>query len=109
VKPGSISSKWGNFFGGEPYFLIDAKLFPGSSGSLVISKPTNFRIENGKLTIFKEKQFVFLGIYSGEPLLEHQPIVDTDDLTVVRKIGVNAGIVWYGSLVDEIIKVGTAP
>ena len=62
-----------------------------------------------ELAIFKEKQFVFLGIYSGEPLLEHQPVVDTDDLTVVRKIGVNAGIVWYGSLVDEIIKMGTAP
>jgi hypothetical protein len=44
VKSGNISSKWGNRFGGEPYFLIDARLFTGSSGSLVISKPTNFRI-----------------------------------------------------------------
>ena len=27
-------------FDGKPIFLIDAKLFPGSSGSIVITKPT---------------------------------------------------------------------
>ena len=48
VKSGIIASKWQGMLNGKPYFLIDAKLFPGSSGSIVISKPIGTVIENGK-------------------------------------------------------------
>jgi hypothetical protein len=102
VKSGIIASKWGAPFGGDPYFLIDAKLFPGSSGSIVLTKPTNMVLEDGNIFHNKEKQFAFLGIYSGEPFLEHQPI-EFDDVTILRKSGFNLGIVWYSDLVEEII------
>jgi hypothetical protein len=105
VKSGIIASKWGTLFNGNPYFLIDAKLFPGSSGSIVVSKPRDFAIVNGKIMIAKEKQFAFLGIYSGEPYRQESP-VDLDDITIVRKSSYNLGIVWYGTLVDEIVKNG---
>ena len=47
VKSGIIASRWKTGFKGKPYFLIDAKLFPGSSGSVVITKPADFVIRNG--------------------------------------------------------------
>ena len=37
VKAGIIASKWGAPFRGNPHFLVDAKLFEGSSGSVVVS------------------------------------------------------------------------
>lgn len=107
VKSGIIASRWGANFQGHPYFLIDAKLFPGSSGSIVISKPTDVVVENGKFFHAKEKQFAFLGIFSGEPYQTHNPI-EFDDLTIIRKTGFNVGIVWYGHLVDEILASGVS-
>ncbi len=105
VKSGIIASRWGAPFKGRPYFLIDAKLFPGSSGSIVVSKPQEITIADGKIMYAKEKQFAFLGIYSGEPFLQENPI-DLDDMTIIRKKGFDLGIVWYGYLIDEIITNG---
>ena len=105
AKAGIIATRWGSAFDGKPYFLIDAKLFPGSSGSIVISKPTDVVVEKGQIFHSQEKQFAFLGIYSGEPYQQHQPI-EFDDLTLIRKSGFNLGIVWYANLVEEIIHHG---
>jgi hypothetical protein len=105
VKSGIISTRWGAAFNGNPYFLIDSKLFPGSSGSIVVSMPKYMAFVDGKIMHAKEKQFAFLGIFSGEPYRQEAPI-DLDDMTIVRKSSYNLGIVWYGTLVDEIIKDG---
>ncbi len=105
VKSGIIASRWGASFNGNPYFLIDAKLFPGSSGSVVISKPSSIAYEGGQIFYNKEKQFAFLGVFSGEPYQEHQPI-ELDDLTIIRKSGYNVGVVWYSYLIEEIIQGG---
>ncbi len=107
VKSGIIASRWGAPFQGKPCFLIDAKLFPGSSGSIVVSKPQQIAIVDGQLVYAKEKQFAFLGIFSGEPYRQEEPL-DFDDVTVIRKSGFNVGIVWYGHLVDELIGEGVA-
>ena len=68
VKSGIIASKWSSPFNGLPCFLVDAKLFPGSSGSLVISRPVDHVIEKGNIYRPSEggKRFAFLGVYSGE-------------------------------------------
>jgi S1-C subfamily serine protease len=105
VKSGIIASGWGLRFGGEPIFLIDAKLFPGSSGSLVVSRPTNTVVINGQTFTNENKQFAFLGIYSGEPFMQSTPI-ELEDITIIRKQGYNIGIVWYAYLVEEIIHSG---
>jgi len=105
VKSGIIASGWGLKFDNKPYFLIDAKLFPGSSGSLVISKPTNIALINGQLSYSREKQYAFLGIFSGAPFYQEDPI-DLDDITIIRKLGFDIGVVWYGHLIEEIIKNG---
>ena len=103
VKSGIVSSRWGLHFNGKPYFLIDAKLFPGSSGSIVISRPTNIVFDKGDLYQNENKQFAFLGIFSGEPIRTSNP-VELGDITITKKSGYNLGIVWYGWLIEDIIK-----
>ena len=100
VKSGIIASRWRAGFQGKPYFLIDAKLFPGSSGSVVISKPTDLVVKEGKIMLATEKQFAFLGIFSGEPRFQEAPVT-VGDLTITQKSGFDLGIVWYAELVEE--------
>ena len=107
VKSGIIASRWKTGFKGNPYFLIDAKLFPGSSGSVVITKPADFIIKNGEVLTSAEKHFGFLGIFSGEPRLQEQPVT-IGDLTVTQNSGFDLGIVWYAELVEEIIDHGVS-
>ena len=107
VKSGIIASRWKTGFKGKPYFLIDAKLFPGSSGSVVITKPADFVIRNGQIFTSTEKHFAFLGIYSGEPRLQEQPVT-IGDLTVTQSSGFDLGIVWYAELVEQIIDDGVS-
>ena len=107
VKTGSIASRWGFGYNGNPYFLIDAKLFPGSSGSIVISKPANFMVDtSGTLFSSKSKQYIFLGIYSGEPHLMPTETFDTGDLIIQKKRKYDVGIVWYSSLIPELVEKG---
>ncbi len=94
VKSGIVSSGWGLYFDGQPYFLIDAKLFPGSSGSIVFSKPTNTTVVNGKMMYSRDKQFAFLGIYSS----------DRQDPNGMYDY--NIGKVWYAHLIEDIIRNG---
>jgi len=105
VKSGIIASRWNANFNGQPYFLIDAKLFPGSSGSLVISKPHYFFASGEDVIASDNKEFAFLGIFSGEPIQEHEP-VDLEDITIIRRSGYNVGVVWYGQLVSATIASG---
>ena len=105
VKSGIIASRWGAHFGGKPYFLIDAKLFPGSSGSIVISKPTNLVVKDGQILHAKEKQFSFLGVFSGEPYRRERP-VELDDMVIIQKSGYNVGVVWYAHPIEETVNDG---
>jgi hypothetical protein len=106
VKAGIIASRWHAPFQGQPAFAIDAKLLPGSSGSLVISKPMNYVVKGGKAFVSNEKQFCFLGIFSGEPYELSKTPVETDEGIVFKKEFFNLGLVWYYSLIPEIIRDG---
>lgn len=99
VKRGIIASEWGANFEGEPFFLIDAKLFPGSSGSAVMTKPADHMIVDGNQYESKSgKQSVLLGVYSGEPYLGDETSPEYVDV----------GIVWYSKNISEIIASKTA-
>ena len=90
VKSGIVASKWGAEFRGAPCFLIDAKLFPGSSGSVVISKPIDVVVENGQLFVIKdgEKAFALLGIFSG----------------AFEDLDYGFGIAWYAETIGELLR-----
>ena len=105
VKSGIIASRWGRGFDGQPCFLIDAKLFPGSSGSVVLSKPNDLMVKDGKMMYAKEKQFSFLGVFSGEPGIQEEP-VEVGDPTIRRKSDFNLGIVWHAELIEDVLNDG---
>lgn len=105
VKSGIVASAWNYPFNGKPLFLIDAQLFPGSSGGLVISKPTNIAMIDGNLSHNKTKQFVLLGVYSGEPIYQSRPI-EYDGITIIKRESYGLGHVWYSYLIPEIIEAG---
>lgn len=104
VKSGIISSGWGLNFKNQKLFEVDIQLYPGSSGGLVISKPKNIIFQNGTLYQSKAKQFVFLGIYSGEYIIYKQ--IPQDGKLVVKECKLGLGNVWYSDIVDVIIKNG---
>ena len=101
IKSGIIASGWGIDFNGRPTFLIDSKLFPGSSGGLVLSKPVDVAMINGQLMKNEHKQFVFLGVYSGEYSFQEKK----EDGTLHNEY-YGLGNVWYSYLIPEIVNNG---
>lgn len=104
VKSGIVASAWGLNFRGLPMFQIDAQLFPGSSGGLVISKPTNLAFINGELKYNTTKQFVLLGVYSGEYKWHEEIEIAETKYKMGNSYGL--GNVWYSNLIPQIIDTG---
>ena len=104
VKSGIIASAWGLPFNGKALFEIDAQLFPGSSGGLVISKPTNIALIDGHIKFNESKQFVFLGVYSGEYRWEESRDIGGNKVKTLNSYGL--GNVWYSYLIPQIIESG---
>ena len=95
VRAATISSPYPIRFRSYPFFLIDARLHPGTSGSPVILKPTNMlRDKDGNMDIFSSPVTFLLGIHSASIRL---PGVDDID-----PLGLNA--VWFANLIEQIIK-----
>ena len=70
----------------------------------MISKPTNIAFIDGSVKYSKYKQFVFLGIYSGEYLWREKVKIDGKETEVKHSYGL--GNVWYSHLVPQIISEG---
>lgn len=105
IKSGIIASGWNLNFNGDPVFQIDAQLFPGSSGGMVISKPSNISLHDGKVLYHKgSKQFVLLGVYSGE--YTWPDYIDTGFSKIEQQHSYGLGNVWYSYLIPEIINAG---
>ena len=104
VKSGIVASRWRAEFQGDPCFLIDAKLFPGSSGSVVISKPIDITMKDGQLFVVRndEKAFALLGVFSGEPRTQSQPVA-VGDLTITQTLEYGLGVVWYADVIEELL------
>jgi hypothetical protein len=79
-----VASQYGISFRGKPYFLIDANLHPGTSGSPVVSSHHTLFKEDGQ----KEGYRLF-GIFSAEHLVEGEPL--------------GLHVVWYSSLIPGIV------
>ena len=105
VKSGIVASRWGVGFQGDPCFLIDAKLFPGSSGSVVISKPVDMIVKDGRPLVLQneDKAFMLLGVFSGAPITQSEPVT-VGDLTIAQTLEYGLGIVWYADTIEEILQ-----
>ena len=59
---------------------------------------------NGKIAHNPTKQFVLLGVYSGEPVYINR--VEVDDMVIIQNKSFGLGNVWYAHLIPEIIGNG---
>jgi hypothetical protein len=82
----TVASYYGRGFEGDPFFVVDANIHPGISGSPVV-EPYDYHFEfEGKM----HSSGTFYGVFSGE---------FTPD-----GIESGLGIVWYPELVQEIVE-----
>ena len=93
IKTGVLSTPMGLHFDGKDAFLLDFKYYEGSSGSLIISKPTHIGFDKGALQYSADRQYVFLGVYQGESYRNEEEPVRAD-----------LGLGWYYYNVEEAIK-----
>ncbi len=94
LKTGVLNTPIGMHFNGLDAFLLDFKYYPGSSGSLIISKPTRLAYDDaGHLQISTMPQYLFLGVYQGEEVWND---VDAESADL--------GLGWYYYNVEEALK-----
>jgi hypothetical protein len=105
VKSGVVASAWSRDFNGQPRFLIDARLFPGSSGSLVITSPSDIRVDDGKIFASATKEFAVLGIFSAAHFSPREPI-KLPDMTITPRENLELGVVWHARLIEGILNSG---
>ncbi len=85
-----IASPYPQHFSNKPYFLIDANLHNGTSGSPVINSPHNILFKERDRIGFHTQDTILLGIHSAEHLVDKEPL------------GLN--VVWYAELIIDILK-----
>ena len=85
VRKAALSSPYGVPFRGNPFFVIDAELHPGTSGSPVLTKPSTTIVTQKGVGIAASPVSFLLGIHSAsfEPL--------------------KLNIVWYSYLIEEVL------
>lgn len=94
VRNGSIASPYPVPFEGHPYFLVDARLHPGTSGSPVLVKPSNI-LKTMETTYLGDYHLIFLGVNSGSANFGADPS------------GLNS--IWYANEVVEITAASFQP
>jgi hypothetical protein len=88
-RKGMIASSYPIDFEKHPYFLIDSNLHEGTSGSPVLSSPSNILIDSKGISIHTDKS-ILLGILSSEHFVNGEPL------------GLN--IAWYSKVLIDIIE-----
>jgi S1-C subfamily serine protease len=96
VRSAVVASAPGIPFDGQPYFLIDANLHPGTSGSPVLTRPRNDWPTNGGTAV---------AFVTGSPMF----LLGVHSATLSFKLpggSEPAGLaqVWNADLIEEIIK-----
>lgn len=90
-----VASVYGVPFRGDPCFLTDANLHPGTSGSPVITKPKSTWVDSdGNTEIVTGNPYYIVGIHSGTYSVtlsdgSHEPL--------------GLGVAWYIRLVEDIV------
>jgi S1-C subfamily serine protease len=97
VRQATLASVYPVPFNGDPFVLVDGRLHRGTSGSPVITKPTNMlRKANGSIEMLVGQGIFFLvGVHSA--MLD----IKGRDPTKDEPLGLNC--VWFGTLVKEIV------
>ena len=90
-------------YNGEPIFIIDAQVFPGSSGSPVYIDLTYENIKNGKITL-GIKEIKLLGIVSSTMIRNNRlKAIQASHFEVCSEEVLGLGIVFKSTLIKELI------
>jgi hypothetical protein len=89
VRNASTASAYPLPFRGAPFFVIDARLHTGMSGSPVLTKPSTIVVTDSGVRMLARPVSFFLGIFSG--------FYDWND----EPSGLN--VVWFARLIEEIL------
>lgn len=106
IRRGTSASPIGMDFGGSPLFLIDASVFPGSSGSPVVS--WNFGAYRSNRTPETKKSYL-LGVVSSVYYMEDEGIIigknyhQVDSIFKTREM-LDLGLVFKSHLIIETIE-----
>jgi hypothetical protein len=94
LKTGLLNTPIGMRFNGMDAFLFAFRYYEGSSGSLIISKPTRLSLDKeGRLQSSATREYLFLGVYQGEYYMN-------DAAPLLADLGLG----WYYYNVEEAIK-----
>lgn len=90
----SVASVYPVPFRGKPFFLVDSRLHPGTSGSPVVLKPSSLLQMRDRVAFMSKPSTYLLGIHSHTwPLPQWVP-------QGTEPYGLNA--VWFGSLIEQL-------
>lgn len=103
IRQGLIASHPKYNFNGEPVFIIDAQVFPGSSGSPVYIDLT---LENMKKGIIKEgpKKLKLLGIVARTMIRNNKLSFASTGMIPVTEEVIGLGMVFKSTVIKEVIK-----
>ena len=107
VRTGIIASDPKKDFNGQPQFIIDAQVFPGSSGSPVYINLTYEDMKNGNYVIGKPK-IKILGIISATMVKNNRLIpiqTDTSQINFGVQEEIGLGIVFKSTAIKETINL----
>lgn len=89
-----VASTYGVPFAGQPFFLTDANLHPGTSGSPVVTKPKSAWVDDkGNTQLMTGSVYYLLGVHSG--------VIDPK---ATSNIPIGLGVAWYIQLVADILE-----
>lgn len=102
VRTGMIASNPKYDYNGNPTFIIDAQVFPGSSGSPVYIDLTYENMKNGQI-IVGERNIKLLGIVSATMIRNNQlKSIETNTHYLTEEV-LGLGIVYKSTAIKEVI------
>lgn len=102
LRKGTISSYPKYDFNGDPVFIIDAQVFPGSSGSPVYIDLTYENMRNGQI-IFGKKEIKLLGIVSATMIRNNKlKSIETKTQYLSEEV-LGLGIVYKSTAIKQLI------
>lgn len=102
IRTGLIASHPKYDFNGKPVFIIDAQVFPGSSGSPVYIDLTYENMKNGQIVVGK-RNIKLLGIVSATMVRNNQLRAIQTATNFVTQEVLGLGIVFKATAIKELI------
>lgn len=108
-----ISSPYGTPFANKPFFVTDARMHPGTSGSPVVMESGTMMVTSGDVPSDRTKSYYLLGIHSatfyGESLEDHldqsgDSKIDDREQQTRQNIQLDLNAAWYPDLITDILE-----